>query len=97
MKQLNIEHIQKEKYQTLTDSLNKQIEDYELVIIDDMELINNLIERLGLKDNIISEKNEIQEELIQKNKKTEKKLKRNVYFNKGLIILSIVLGIIIII
>ena len=95
IKKLNIEHIEKNKFKELTDSLNKQVENYELVVIQDKELINNLKEQLILKDNIIIEKDGINEELTNKNKKIGRKLKRNVFFNKGLIVLSIVLGVLI--
>ena len=86
VKKLNVLKLEKDKYKELTDSLNRQVSDYELVIIQDKELINNLKEQLILKGKIINEKDGIVSELTDKNKKIEKKLNRNVFFNKVLIV-----------
>ena len=86
VKKLNVLKLEKDKYKELTDSLNRQVSDYELVIIQDKELINNLKEQLILEGKIINEKDGIVSELTDKNKKIEKKLNRNVFFNKVLIV-----------
>ena len=93
VKKLNILKEEKNKYETLTDSLSLQMMDYDLVIIKDKELIDNLKEQLILKDKIIIEKDDIISEYIEKDKKLSKKLKLSTFFNKvsigGVIILGI--------
>ena len=99
VKKLNILKEEKNKYETLTDSLSLQMMDYDLVIIKDKELIDNLKEQLILKDKIIIEKDSIIEEINDKNNELSRKLKRNLFFNKVSIgaggVLLIVLGILI--
>ncbi|PCI28503.1 hypothetical protein COB55_03835 [Candidatus Wolfebacteria bacterium] len=97
VQKLNIEHVELLKYKELSDSLNEQIIDYEIVIIKDNELISNLESQLILRDDISLNQDEIIKNLEEKNKKTEKKLKRNVFFNKVGVICIIVLGVLIII
>ena len=97
VKKLNKTYLERDKYKTLTDSLNKQSDDYELVIIKDKELIDNLKEQLILKDNITIENNAIITDLNDKNKKLSKKVKVNSFFNKGLIVITIILGILLVI
>ena len=95
VKKLNILKEEKNKYETLTDSLSLQMMDYDLVIIKDKELIDNLKEQLILKDNILTEKDGIISEYIEKDKKLSKKLKLNMFFNKMLIGGVIVLGVLV--
>ena len=99
VKKLNILKEEKNKYETLTDSLSLQMMDYDLVIIKDKELIDNLKEQLILKDKIIIEKDGIISEYVEKDKKLSKKLKLSTFFNKVSIgaggVLLIVLGILI--
>lgn len=95
VKKLNILKEEKNKYETLTDSLFLQMMDYDLVIIKDKELIDNLKEQLILKDNILTEKDGIISEYIEKDKKLSKKLKLNMFFNKMLIGGVIVLGVLV--
>lgn len=97
IKKLNILYLEKQKYKELTDSLNKQVSDYELVIIQDKELINNLKDQLILNGNIINEKDGIITNLKEENKKQDKKLNRQGFLNKALIIGVLILGVLVLV
>jgi len=92
---LNISYARIDQYKELSDSLKSAVEGYEIVVIKDKKIIQELERKVNLKDGVIEQTEVIAEEYKKDKEKLEKKNKRLKFFNGVLMVTSIVLGVIV--
>ncbi len=92
---LNITYTIVDEYKELSDSLKSSVAGYELVIIKDKEIIRELREKNEIHDQIVEQKNIVNEELKKDNKKLKKKNKLLKFFNGVLMVTTTILGVVV--
>lgn len=89
---LNITYSVVDQYKELSDSLKSSIKEYEIVVLKDKEIIEELEKKVEIHDQILEQKNIIIQEERGEKEKYQKKNKRLKFFNKILVVAVISLG-----